>query len=194
MTETSKPAPPGASAQLMAQWAPYWDLEKAILVEKSPPNMLMGRWLQEAFPGSALIVILRHPVVVALSTKKWTRRTSLPRLVDHWFAAHETLEGDAPHLQRVLVIRYEEMVTSPDHTLDVVARFLGLSAPLDRDRLENSRSSRYVQRWSEMAHGTRIERHQRSRIRNVYGQQVARYGYDVDDLNVVAPFEWPPTP
>lgn len=194
LTEGSKPEASLAATQFMSQWSPYWDLDKPLLVEKSPPNMLMGRWLQAAFPGSALIVIVRHPVVVALSTKKWTRRTSLERLVDHWCIAHSTLENDAPHLRRLLVVRYEELVSAPERTLETVAHFMGLMTPLASDRLEGSRSSRYVDRWSQMAHGTRIERYQHSRIRKVYGRRVARYGYDVDDLNAIAPFQWPPTP
>lgn len=193
LIETSKPPPKVAGRALLEQWTPYWDVDKPLLVEKSPPNLIMGRWLQKAFPGSALIVIIRHPVVVALSTKKWARRTSLPRLVDHWFVAHALLEEDAQHLQRLLVIRYEDLVTAPERTLESVAGFLNLSAPLDSGRLQTRRSSRYVQNWAQMAHGTRFQRFQRSRIERDYAQRVQRYGYSVEDLDAVSNFDWPPT-
>lgn len=35
--------------QLLNEWAPYWDLSKRYLVEKSPPNLIMGRYLESIF-------------------------------------------------------------------------------------------------------------------------------------------------
>lgn len=194
LTETSSPAASVAATELLDRWSPHWDLDRPFLVEKSPPNMLMGRWLQTAFPGSGLIVIVRHPVVVALSTKKWTRRTSLPRLVEHWFAAHDIVERDAQHLRRLLVIRYEDLVRNPGQILDRVAGFVGLDTPLDAGRLQSSRSSRYVDAWSDMARGTVLERSRRLRIQRTYVDRALRYGYNLDDLEAIDPFEWPPIP
>src|SRR5690349_4227420 len=104
LTESSPLANVNSARRLFEAWAPYWDLDQRYLVEKSPSNMIMGRFLQALFPESSMIVIVRHPIVVALATTKWTPtivsrngrvRTSLPSLVSHWVKAHEVLRGDA---------------------------------------------------------------------------------------------------
>ncbi len=85
-----------------------------------------------------MIVILRHPVVVSLATTKWTPtlvsrngrvRTSLPSLVSHWIKAHEVLRDDAPHIERLHVLRYEDLVSDPDTELRTIQLFLGLDTP-----------------------------------------------------------------
>lgn len=191
LTETSALSPTEAAPRLIDQWGPHWDLSKDWLVEKSPPNLVMGRWIQAAFPGSALIVIVRHPIVVALSTKKWTRRTTLSGLVKHWLIAHQTFEADASHLQRVKVVRYEDLIARPEVTLDEVATFVGIAGRLPTQRLQASRSSRYLERWEEMARGGQLDQYQRSSIVRRYGPEIARYGYDVSDLNAVRSSDWP---
>ena len=40
---------------MLATWSPYFDLDKRILVEKSPPNLLRFRFLQAAFPDAATV-------------------------------------------------------------------------------------------------------------------------------------------
>lgn len=176
--------------RLLADWSPHWDLGRRLLVEKSPPNMIMGRYLQSIFPGSALIVILRHPVVVALSTKKWTPLTSLPDLVDHWCLAHDILLRDAPALPRLHLIRYEDLMANPRTVLSKVENFLGLSGELDTQRLEASRSNRYVDAWENMASGSMVERRRRRQIERKCGDRIHEYGYRWDDLTTLAPWSW----
>ena len=142
LTEAS-PLTSTANAQAMLDsWVPFWDTSRTFLVEKSPPNLIMGRFLQAQFPGSGLIVVVRHPVAVALSNKKWRRITStnprkflsLNQMVEHWLAAHTILAADAPHLDRLLVVHYERLIQSPDDELKRVQSFLGLSQPIDSSK------------------------------------------------------------
>lgn len=180
-------------AALLESWAPHWDTTRPLLVEKSPPNLVMGRYLQAVFPGSALVVILRHPVVVALSTKKWARRTSLHSLVEHWFLAHDRLMADAPALGRLHVLRYEDLVADPVPTLAGVQEFLGLRTPLTTARLDGGRSDRYVQQWDQLEGGSWAGRRRRARIRRDFGVRMARFGYDVEDLTTVDPWRFEPS-
>ncbi|WP_162802277.1 sulfotransferase family protein [Ornithinimicrobium murale] len=182
LTEVHESESTVLAQQLLAAWTPHWDTRRDFLVEKSPPNMLMGRYLQSIFPGSALIVILRHPLVVSLSTKKWTRTTSLPNLVDHWFHAHDILRRDASNLRRLHVIRYEDLMAAPAEALQGIRQFLGLRSDLATDRLEPARSNRYVESWNRMEQGSRLERLRRRRIEKLFGDRMQEYGYDIDDL------------
>lgn len=61
---------------LLSQWEPYWNMSKAVLVEKTPENVLMAPFLERLF-GEELaepvffLFTLRHPVAWALAVEKW---------------------------------------------------------------------------------------------------------------------------
>ncbi|HET7475015.1 MAG TPA: sulfotransferase [Dermatophilaceae bacterium] len=192
LTESSPLATPDAAQRLREAWDPYWDLSKTYLVEKSPPNLIMGRFLQHVFPGSALIVVVRHPVVVALSNKKWrkllsrdlTRYTTLSSMVDHWVRAHQTLREDAPLLQRLHVLCYEDLVSDPEQELAKIQQFLGLDQPIPAGHLRGDRSTIYERRWQALASPLRPGSVQRRLIERRFGPQIADFGYDVADLRV----------
>ncbi len=195
LTEDSPLVTPENAEALWQAWEPYWDLSCPLLVEKSPPNLLMGRFLQATFPGSAFVVVVRHPVVVALSTWKWRRlasrrfqnHTSLHRMVEHWLVAHRVFLEDLPHLERTHVLRYEDLVSDPAAELAPVQRLLGLDDPIPPDSLTVSHSTQYERRWEELAKGSPFERRNRKAILRDFADDVAEFGYDLEDLSYRAP-------
>ncbi|HEU0102879.1 MAG TPA: sulfotransferase [Mycobacteriales bacterium] len=193
LTEQSPLAVPANAERLLQQWSPYWDLGRPVLVEKSPANLLMTRFLQALFPQARFVVVVRHPVVVALSTRKWVRRTTLPRLVEHWLAAHEILLADAPHVRALHVLSYEHLVADPAGTLEGVRDFLGLDGDIPAGSVDARRSSRYEQEWAALRTSRNPwHRRQVRRIETQLGDRVRRFGYDLDDLSAARGF--PPAP
>lgn len=194
LTEESPLARPESATALHAAWDPYWDLGRPLLLEKSPPNMVMGRFLQEIFPGSALVVVVRHPVVVALSTKKWRRffsadprkHQTLTSLVHHWVHAHEILRRDLDRLHRVHVLHYEDLMADPVAELARVQTFLGLPTPIPAGSLRATHSDRYAAWWDQLGSPLRPGHLQRRRIDKRFGEEIARYGYSMDDLTTRA--------
>jgi hypothetical protein len=191
LTEQSDLVTPENAARLLAVLTPYWDLDRRLLVEKSPANLVMGRFLQALFPGSALVVVVRHPVVSALALDKWNprlvarngrRRTTLLGRVDNWVRAHAMLESDLPHLRRARVVRYEDLVARPEAELGRLGTLLGLASPLDQSSLRAGRSDPYAERWAALASGTPAQRHVRRRIIGRYADTMERYGYDPETL------------
>jgi hypothetical protein len=179
--------------RLVASWSPFWDLERQFLLEKSPSNLIMGRFLQALFPGSALVVVIRHPIAVALAMQKWNpsiiarngrRHTTLSGLVGHWLRAHELLRADAPHLARLHVVRYEDLVAAPAERLEEIRLFLGLDAPIDVSAMRNGMSATYRKRWDAMAHGL-FKHRVRAAIERKYADAVAAYGYDIADVGEI---------
>jgi Sulfotransferase family len=192
LTAESPLATPANAARLVAAWSPHWDDTKPYLLEKSPANLIMGGFLQTLFPGSALVVVIRHPLAVALAMQKWNpplfarngrRRTTLAGLVGHWVRAHEILAADAPTLERLHVLRYEDLVADPVERLTDVQRFLGLDSPLDAASVRGGRSDRYQQEWDAMARANPIAHAVRRRIEQRFGAAIAAYGYDLHDLS-----------
>lgn len=189
LTEQSPLVTPANAERLLAAWRPFWDLDRPVLVEKSPPNLVMTRFLQALFPDASFVVIVRHPVVVALSTKKWLHGRTLRTPLENWFAAHGTFAGDAPHLRRLHVVKYEDLVRDPHRELAAVGEFLGLDGEVPTDSWQG-RSGSYAAAWEAMAHDRlpwrRLER--RALVRR-FAAPAREYGYDVEDLDAVGP--WP---
>jgi hypothetical protein len=185
LTETSPLVNDESRERLLQAWRPHWDLTKPVLVEKSPPNLVMTRFLQALYPEASMVVVIRHPVVVSLSTKKWTRGTSLHSLMEHWFHAHELFRADAPAITRLHVLRYEDLVNSPEQTLAGVADFLGLDSPIPSGGVQGHRSTSYEQAWSAMADGAAWSRFTRRRIEKDFTARAEEWGYRLDDLHAI---------
>ncbi|MFC7486362.1 sulfotransferase family protein [Knoellia sp. CPCC 206453] len=191
LTEDSPLLTPEAPQAMLDAWLPYWDDGARLLLEKSPPNILMGRFLQAAYPGSALIIVVRHPVAVALSTKKWRRFSSgdprrfesLSRLVEHWILAHDILAEDLERLPRAMVVHYETLVHAPGPELERVRSHLGLDPAHPLQPLSRDHGSEYELWWEELRSSLRPGGWQRRLIERRYGDRIAQFGYDVTDLS-----------
>ena len=195
LTETSPLVTDTNAARLLTSWTPYWDLSRQRLVEKSPPNLVMGRFLQALYPGARFVMIVRHPVTVALSTRKWThlisrnprKFASLSDLVEHWLIAHRILRQDLPHLEHALVVRHEEFVRRPEETFERVRDFLGLSGPIPTDTVRRAASDVYQETWAAYRRPLRPGGVQRRLITRRFGREITDYGYDLDDLTAFDP-------
>jgi hypothetical protein len=113
------------SNRLFTDWSRYWDLNKPILIEKSPPNLVRSRFLQALFPNSFFLLVLRHPIAVSFSTRKWTG-DGIESLIEHWLVCYEQFEADKSHLKNVHTVKYEHLVANPASTLANVFQFFDL--------------------------------------------------------------------
>ncbi len=148
LTESSPLVSAESSRRLWAAWSRFWDLDKPVLLEKSPPNLIRTRFLQALFPEARFIIVVRHPIAVAYATKVWSR-TSLRSLLRHWIRAHEHFLADAPSLDHVALVRYEDLVADPVRELAKLHGFLGLE-PSDGPReVRSGLNAEYYRRWSQ---------------------------------------------
>jgi len=132
---------------LSAQWEPWFDPEAPWRVEKSPVNLTRARLMQQLFPLSHFIFVIRHPVAVSMATAKWSDR-DLSALLGHWDDAHIRLKGDLPHLHNWMILRYEDIVSDPVVSLSRVWHFMSLpdhAADIDVRRDVNDG---YFRDWS----------------------------------------------
>ena len=192
LTERSDLVSTASAGLLFEQWQPHWDLSRPVLLEKSPPNLVMSRFLQALFPSARFIMVVRHPVIVALSTKKWARKTPLSQLLDHWFQAHDVLREDAPHVRHLHAVKYEDFVSRPDEALGGIATFLGLDGAVSADSVDPARSTAYAQAWHDMQ--TSSSWFTRRRMTGLYGRFEERansYGYSLLVLEQYAPLRLP---
>lgn len=132
--------------RLLDQWGRYWDSERRVLVEKSPPNLLKMRFLQALFPGARFIILLRHPVATALATQKWSG-TTLESLIEHWLLCYESMLWDLPWIEHIALLRYEDLVADGDRELVRMQRFIGLEPGGAGLRLQPGLNESYFRRW-----------------------------------------------
>lgn len=140
-----------------------------VLLEKSPSNMIMTRFLQALWtqkhavhevpmPPSAKIVhfviITRHPIATALAHAVYPdcKMMTLLELVMHWIAQHQTMALDVKHLDSVTHIQYEELVRNPDAYLTQIYTAVGLDparAPKRGVALKAFNNKKYHKQYCE---------------------------------------------
>lgn len=181
LDERAPLATPENAHRLLSEWEPFWDTNKRMLVEKSPPNLIRTRFLQSLFPGSRFVVVLRHPIAVSYATQKWTPATVwIQTLLKHWLTCHERFERDRAHLDHVHVLRYEDFVASPERELNRIHRFLDLDpVPLQRE-VRPGVNDDYFAIWARRRRNP-LTRPYTSYVVRKLGDRVARFGYSLTD-------------
>jgi hypothetical protein len=149
LTEKS-PLLAGAGDALFRSWAPYWDLSKPVLCEKTPHNITRSRFLQAAFPESCFIFVSRHPIAYALAIRKWEENWRIPLSVAirNWLACYRAMTEDLPHLKRSLVVRYDDMAKSPIVWTRKIENLLGLEPGMNTSVFRGGHNDRYARSWA----------------------------------------------
>jgi hypothetical protein len=146
MDENHPLATPASAAMLAAEWGRYWDLTKPVLIEKTPLNLIRMRFFQKLFPDARFILLLRHPVVVAYATWKFT---GLPihMLIEHGLRCYECALADVPALSHFHRVHYEELMAAPQPTIDRIVRFAGVGDFKIGDSLARDSNPAYFAQW-----------------------------------------------
>lgn len=182
LTEDSKLVSEANRLKLLDQWRPHWDMSKKVLLEKTPQNLVQTRFLQAMFPEARFVIVQRHPIAVSLATRRWSR-TSLYSLIEHWLRCHEVFEADRPHLDRVLVVTYEELVRRPEATLRQVFDFLSVD-PLPPSLQVKNANEKYDRAWNAARTGI-LSRHYIHRLCGRFERRVRRFGYSLQETSGV---------
>jgi hypothetical protein len=178
MTEASPLATEESARKLFEEWSPYWDLERPVLLEKSPPNLLKTRFLQALFPGAAFVVIVRHPIPVSIPTARWRGTRRYDRMLAHWLRCHALFEDDRQQLARVHVLRYEELVRAPDESLRGIFEFLELDPIPPSETVEGGANEKYFRQWQELKRDPRMRAYL-DLVSLRFERPVRRYGYSL---------------
>jgi Sulfotransferase family len=178
LTESSPLVSEQSAATLLEEWSPHWDLSRRLLLEKSPPNLLKTRFLQALYPGSAFVVIVRHPIPVSIPTGKWRGTRRYDRLFEHWLRCHALFEADREHLERVHVLQYEQLVRDPATELRGVFEFLELDPIPPSEPVDTGANAKYFGRWKELKRDPRMRAYL-DLVSLWYERRVRRYGYSL---------------
>lgn len=134
------------SLRLLSEWGRHWDLNKSVLLEKTPSNLLRMRLLQALVPNSHFIIVTRHPVAASLAALKWTEG-NIFSLISHWVHCYSLAREDAQHLTRVLWVSYESFVADPERELGRIAHFLRLAPHSGWPPQVSNENEKYLALW-----------------------------------------------
>lgn len=186
LTETSSLITPQNKERLYAEWGKYWDVEKPILVEKSPPNLTKSRFLQEMFPDSYFIVIMRHPIASSFPRSSEDKAKGIYSAIKHWLVCHEIFHTDKAHLKKVLVMKYESFVVDPDLYLGKIFSFLDIPHYPTSQDVRSNINRKYFDRWDGLQKKLSSKLYT-GFIKSSLEKRVNGFGYSLRDLERIDP-------
>jgi len=178
LTESSPLVSDVNAQKLFAEWSPYWDLSRPLLLEKSPPNLIKTRFLQALYPESAFVVVMRHPIPVSIPTAKWRGTRRYDRLFEHWLRCHALFEADRPHLGRVHVLTYEDLIRDPAGVMRDVYEFLEIEPTPPAEPVDPGMNDKYFRQWKELKRDLRMRAYL-DLVSLRYERPMRRYGYSL---------------
>ena len=175
LTETSELINNENRIKLLSEWAYHWKLNKkltsnfdvisddgndggssnsnsneGLLLEKSSPNMIISRFLQNMLTlnntakikPSYYLYVTRHPIAVALSHRRWSTcsNMTLQELIEHWLIQHEIMMEDMKTLKKQSsskassswkLIKYENLISDTNKTLKNIFKWSNLKPQLN---------------------------------------------------------------
>ena len=168
------------SKKLFEEWSEYLDESKEYFIEKSPPNLIRTRFLQEIFPKSKFIVILRHPLAVSFATKRWSNG-STSELIEHYLVAYELFVKDIKKLNFVHVIQYEKFILSPQEVINEAFNYLKLEPISIEKEVKNNINKKYFLQWEEEKRT--LSTQEIEIIFKKFEERVNKFGYSLKDPN-----------
>src|SRR5262245_30510760 len=121
---------PMAALRAQYDWSFVYEGHRGIKLEKSSTNVIRARWLHAHFGSSRLITILRDPYSGCASTRRRRPQIPVENIAWQWKIAHDLLLSDLPHLERNLIVYYEDLCGWPDEQLGRISEFLELEPAL----------------------------------------------------------------
>jgi Sulfotransferase family len=141
-----------------------------------------------------MVVLIRHPIAVAGATRQFGRarrtwkRMSYTSLIEHWLRCHELLMEDAPQIEHLLVMRYEEFVFDPDRRLSDVFRFAGVDPLPSGLEVRGGINDGYFRRWALARRGPGTGTDIAAAV-EALEDRVSRFGYSLKQPVLLTPLE-----
>lgn len=166
--------------KLLEEWGRHWDMSKSVLIEKSPPNLIRMRFLQELFPDAYFITIIRNPIAVSYATQKWSK-TTLENLLEHWLKAYGLYENDRPFLKREMLISYEELNDNSEKVFSYIENFIGIKINY-KNQLQD-KNYKYFEKWKKRYSWWKlISQYNKMKLINKYEKKVNHFNYSLIDF------------
>ena len=192
MTEDHPLATQESTTRIWDAWQNYILEQKSRFVEKSPPNIIRTRFLQQLFPSCHQVIILRHPIIVALATvKQWPTAWNgnwIP-YVENALLAYERLFADRSNVTRLMILRYEDLILQESAVTKSMWDFLELPAR-PSNVFQNERDLPYRVAWYDslkrLPHGgSGLTEY----LDSIWMERFKRFGYHSSKPELLSPLD-----
>ena len=96
--------------QVRKAWEEAWDMSKPVLLEKSPPHLVRARQLEEFFPQSRFVVMMRNPYAFCEGIKRrWKNELGYAAIARLWVTWAGCQVANLRQLRHALFLSYEEL-------------------------------------------------------------------------------------
>jgi hypothetical protein len=117
-------------------WHDLWDMNKMVLIEKSPPNVIRANLLQYQFVPSKFLLSIRDPYVFSESmTWRFKQKYNVKENAENWVAIARYQMENEKRLKDWLLIRYEDLADDPVAACDKVIEWCPELETLDADKV-----------------------------------------------------------
>jgi len=95
-------------------WHNHWDLNKTILLQKSPRDIFRIKMLQENFHNSYFIIMVRNPYSICeCARRKRSGANTFATRAKHWIECHRQQKENLILTNRNILIDYTDIVKYP---------------------------------------------------------------------------------
>ena len=122
-TDPWNPATPFDWHLISEVWHRHWNLDRPVLLEKSPPHLCRPQALLQHFAPAWFILLLRDPLATceALHRRNAMNYTEAAERWLAWLRLHLDARATLP---RTLTLYYEDLVTAPTETFARLADWM----------------------------------------------------------------------
>lgn len=104
-------------------WMKYWDLSKAVLLEKSPPNIIRAIEIEKHFTNCKFICLVRDPYA-QIEGKIRRHEKEIVEATKEILFYLKIQQKNIKQLKNVLLLSYEELTNSPEIAKDKIIEFV----------------------------------------------------------------------
>ncbi len=148
-------------------WEHFWDINKPVFLEKSPPNLLRAFEIEKVFSPASFLVMIRNPYALCEGIRRYIEKsekrgneqketvlvkalTGNPEAVldgdeieiatKFWVKCAKYQKENTKHLKRAIHFTYEEFADNPSHIKKRILDFVPELKSLDIDKKFNVHS------------------------------------------------------
>lgn len=110
--------------KIRAVWASYWEDDKPIRLEKSPPNLLRAEAIEEAFPNAYFVVMIGNPYAFCEGCARRDNGLDTTASAELWRRCAEKQIENVERLERVHCLTYEYLTERTETAVEGIRAFV----------------------------------------------------------------------
>jgi len=115
---------------IKSSWTSAWKNNKVgakIKLQKSPTDIVRPKMLQEAFPDSKFIIMIRNPYAMIEGIMRGNPNATVIQAAKHALRCLEIQLENSEIYKNDLVLRYEDLTDDSENTVNLIKEYLELS-------------------------------------------------------------------